>query len=421
MMITNEKQLRSTRTLIDGLRESRNALATSTDVHPMFVDAQRAALDSQMEELEEDVALYEALRSGLITTFEADGLHDLPDILIRARIARAMSQRDLADFLGMKEQQVQRYEAERYRSASLERLVEIADALNVKITERGELVGNGAFEDLDLGAASAFPIAEMFKRGWFEDFEGSLSAARKEASSLVQAFLKNACASWTPTALHRKSMRANGQVHEPAIAAWEARVLTLADRHRPAEQFVPAKATESWVEQLVYLSAEPDGPKRVGGHLRKVGIVLVIEPHLPGTLLDGAALRSAFGTAIIGMTLRHDRLDNFWFTLLHEVAHLKLHIDVDHYSAIFDDTESPAGSKTENEADQFAQEALLPSSRWHACVSRFTRTEKAVLADAKRFGISPSIIAGRIRREANDYTLLRALVGAGEPRRQLSD
>jgi HTH-type transcriptional regulator/antitoxin HigA len=52
-------------------------------------------------------------------------------------------------------------------------------------------------------------------------------------------------------------------------------------------------------------------------------------------------------------------------------------------------------------------------------MSRFTRTEKALLADAKRLGISPAIIAGRIRREANDYTLLRSLVGSGEPRRQL--
>ena len=420
-MITNEKQFRSTRALAESLRTSREALGGSTDVHPTFVEAQRSALASQIEELEEDLALYEALRSGLITTFDAEGLHDLPDILIRARIARGMSQKDLGDFLGMKEQQVQRYEAERYRSASLERLIEVADALNVKISERGQLVGGGALEDVDVTSPGAFPIAEMFKRGWFEDFEGSLGDARKMAADLVPHFFRNAQTNLESVALHRKSMRSNGQVHEPAIAAWEARVLTIGDRLRPDVPFVPAHATAEWLGNLVHLSAQPDGPKRVADHLRSAGIVMVIEPQLPGTLLDGAALRSALGTAIVAMTLRHDRLDNFWFTLLHEIGHLKLHIGVDRYAAIFDDTESPAASEIENEADLYAQEALLPADKWHACMSRFTRTEKAVLADAKRFGISPAIIAGRIRREADDYTLLRSLVGAGEPRRQLSD
>ena len=343
---------------------------------------------------------------------------DLPDILIRARIARGMSQKELADFLGLKEQQIQRYEAERYRSASLDRLIEIADALSVRISERGELLGDGQLGGIDPNVRTAFPTAEMFKRGWFEDFSGSLADARKAAGELIPQFFRNAGAQWAPAALHRKSVRATGQVHEPAMAAWEARVLTVANRHPPARVFEPAGASPEWIKALVHLSAQPDGPKRVEDHLRSVGVVLVIEPHLPGTLLDGAALRSGLNIAIIGMTLRHDRLDNFWFTLLHEVAHLVLHIDGE-FTAIFDDTESPAGSKIETEADRFAQEALLPSDVWHTCMSRFTRTEKALLTDAKRLGISPAIIAGRIRREANDYTLLRSLVGAGEPRRQL--
>jgi len=419
-MITNEKQFRSTRQLVERLRGGLAALETPSDVHPMFVEAQRSALASQIEELEEDIALYEALRSGQVRTFEAEGLHDLPDILIRARIARGMSQKELADFLGMKEQQIQRYEAERYRSASLERLAEVADALNVRISERGELRGDGQLGGVDPSAWTAFPIAEMFKRGWFEDFSGSLPEARKSAGALVPQFFRNAHSHWTPTALHRKSVRASGQVHEPAIAAWEARVLTVAGRCPPARAFEPANASAEWIKALVHLSAAPDGPKQVEDHLRAAGIVLVVEPQLPGTLLDGAALRSVLGTAIVGMTLRHDRLDNFWFTLLHEVAHLVLHLDGG-FTAIFDDTESPADSEIETEADRFAQEALLSSDIWHSCMSRFTRTEKAVLADAKRLGISPAIIAGRIRREAHDYTLLRSLVGAGEPRRQLME
>src|SRR6202011_102190 len=103
-------------------------------------------------------------------------------------------------------------------------------------------------------------------------FPGPLADARKSAGELIPEFFRNANARWTPTALHRKSVRAGGQVHEPAIAAWEARVVTLADRHPPARAFEPADASSEWITALVHLSAEPDGPKRVVHHLRSAGI-----------------------------------------------------------------------------------------------------------------------------------------------------
>ena len=73
-MITNEKQFRSTRLLIDRMRAGLATLDATSDVHPIFVKAQRSALISQIDELEDDVALYEALRSGQIRNFNAEGL-----------------------------------------------------------------------------------------------------------------------------------------------------------------------------------------------------------------------------------------------------------------------------------------------------------------------------------------------------------
>lgn len=419
-MITNEKQHRSTRLLIDRLKASLSALDSSAAAaaDPLFAEIQRDALTSQIEELAEDVALYDALRSGHVTAFVAEGLSELPDILIQARIARGMSQKDLAAFLGLKEQQIQRYEAERYRSASLDRLVEVSDALGVQIHKRAELVGDSRMESFDPAAWQAFPIAEMYKRGWFEDFAGSMAEARKAAPELVPAFLRGAQSRFAPAALHRKSVRASGQVHEAAIAAWEARVRQLAERDPPETTFERDSIDDRWIAALVALTLDPEGPAKTVAQLRSIGVTLVVERHLPGTLLDGAALCSLDRHGIIAMTLRHDRLDNFWFTLFHEIGHLKLHIGQGEYAAIFDDTESPAPNALEEEADLFAQEALLPAAKWNVGVARFTRTEKAVLTDAKRFGVGPAVIAGRVRREAHDYTLLRGLVGAGEVRRQ---
>ena len=419
-MITNEKQYKSTKALVEKLHKAREDLAKTTGAPKVLRDAQLSALSSQLQEMEEDVALYESLRSGRKTEFKAESLRDLPDILIQARIARGMSQKDFADFLGMKEQQIQRYEAERYRSASLERLIEFGEALDVDLKGIGHLVGDGKLGKINTEQASAFPIAEMYKRGWFEDFSGSLADAKKSADILLSTFFKPVASHWAPAALHRKSVRTSAKVHEAAIAAWEARIISVAEK-LPRTEFNKDLVTERWLERLVYLSAEPHGPQAAVDFLHNIGIILVIEPHLPGTLLDGAAMRTTDNIAAIGMTLRHDRLDNFWFTLLHEIGHLVLHIGAGKFASIFDDTESPAETDFEREADYFAQEALLSSKKWHASLSRFSRTEKSVLADARKFGISPSIIAGRIRREAGDYTILRTLVGTGEPRRQLGN
>ncbi|MCB2059323.1 MAG: XRE family transcriptional regulator [Novosphingobium sp.] len=418
-MITNEKQYKSTRAQIARFEEDLAALDVigQPQLPPVLLKAQRDALTSQLEELREEADLYDRLRAGQVTSFLADSLAELPDILIQARIARGLSQRELGDYLGLKEQQVQRYEAERYRTASLDRLVEVSDALGVQITKRAELIGDPGMGSLDPEAWQVFPIAEMFKRGWFEDFAGSLAEARKAAPQLIPAFLRGAYGLSAAPALHRKSVRASGQVHEAVITAWEARVRRLAERDAPRERFEPSRIDDAWIAGLVALTLLPDGPARAVDYLRSIGIALVVEKHLPSTLLDGAALATLDGYVIVALTLRYDRLDNFWFTLFHEIGHLKRHIGQG-YASIFDDTEAPAGSDIEAEADLFAQEALLPTDKWALGVSRFTRTEQAVRTDAKRFGVGPAIIAGRVRREAHDYTLLRDLVGNGEVRRQ---
>lgn len=419
-MITNEKQYRSARAAIERFSAEIADLRNAEDgVHPALRRAQIAGLESQVAELEDEVQEYKHLQSGAVTTFEAEGLADLPDILVRARIARGMSQRDLGTYIGVAEQQIQRYEAERYRSASLERLAEIAAALDITVKESAQL---RTTPPMEAGPESAwsFPVTEMFKRGYFEDFGGSAAQARKEAAHLIPNFFRHAAYDWTQTALHRRSVRAPGNVQLAALAAWEARVSILAHRRPPQVAFRKEVISHEWLHYLVTLSARDDGPKAAVEHLRDSGVALVVEPQLPGTLLDGAALQTTSNQFVVAMTLRHDRLDNFWFTLLHEVAHLRLHVGQGLYRAIFDAVESPGDSPIENEADDFAQEALIPAAQWRTCVSRFTQTERAVRADAAKLGIHPAIVAGRIRREANDYTLLANLVGSGQVRQQLT-
>jgi HTH-type transcriptional regulator/antitoxin HigA len=70
----------------------------------------------------------------------------------------------------------------------------------------------------------------------------------------------------------------------------------------------------------------------------------------------------------------------------------------------------------EKEADQFALDRLIKPEMWDMCLSRFSMTREAVLMDASNLGVHPSIIAGRIRKERNNYTILGDLVGQGAVR-----
>jgi ribosome-binding protein aMBF1 (putative translation factor) len=95
--------------------------------------AYRDALKSQLEELQDQLSDYEALKLGRTNTLAIASLDELPKVLIQARIAAGLSQKDLGEKLGLKEQQIQRYEATLYQSASLNRLLEIAHALEVSL------------------------------------------------------------------------------------------------------------------------------------------------------------------------------------------------------------------------------------------------------------------------------------------------
>jgi HTH-type transcriptional regulator/antitoxin HigA len=109
--------------------------------------------------------------------------------------------------------------------------------------------------------------------------------------------------------------------------------------------------------------------------------------------------------------LRHDRLDNFWFTLCHELAHVALHLDRDCVDAFFDDLTEEGTSQCEKEANEMAREALIPKKVWEKSGLKEYSDTAAVRTFASELRIHPAIPAGRIRFENHDYHLLNELVG----------
>lgn len=139
-MIANELQYRVTKAWAE--RFTNAAAHIADDVmpdDPILRKALRESYESEAEILRAQLAEYDALRHGHIAVLELNSLAELPDALIRARIAAGLTQKELATRLGLKEQQIQRYEATRYAGANLKRIQAVADALGVTIQERVSL------------------------------------------------------------------------------------------------------------------------------------------------------------------------------------------------------------------------------------------------------------------------------------------
>lgn len=133
-MIANERQYRITKTELRRFEEAIEAGYTpSKGVDPRMRGVMDAALKSQAETLREEMQRYEKLRQGRFKERELDSLKDLPTAMIEARIASGLTQKKLAERLGLHEQQIQRWEANLYSGVGLERLQEVINATGMRL------------------------------------------------------------------------------------------------------------------------------------------------------------------------------------------------------------------------------------------------------------------------------------------------
>lgn len=133
-MIENAQQYRITKAEAERFEQAlAQADEQGHDLDPRIKQAMREALESELQILKRQMEQYDRLRYRHFAVLQAATLRELPDALIRARIATGLTQKGLASRLGIAEQQIQRYEATRYASASLERIQAVADALDVTV------------------------------------------------------------------------------------------------------------------------------------------------------------------------------------------------------------------------------------------------------------------------------------------------
>lgn len=269
------------------------------------------------------------------------------------------------------------------------------------------------------------PLVEMGKLGWCE----AVGRLRDRAEEIGRSLLMAAGGMRAvPAPLWRRGdgRSPNAKADPYALFAWTMRVLEIARAHPLSVTYRPGTVTKEFLTGIAHLSAREDGPLAAQQELARHGIHLLFVPHLRRTYLDGAALMVADANApVVALTLRHDRLDNFWFCLLHELAHVGQHLRAatDAFLDDMDLRDTPARNedKREQEADLAAEEALIPRAEWDAAKLTRTPSYARISAFAQKLGVHQAIVAGRIRYETKDYRKFAPLLGAGEVSRLMAE
>jgi len=336
-------------------------------------------------------------------------------IVKRELEAHGWTQRDLAEIVGRPEQAISEI-VQGHKQITPETALQLAAAfgtsadfwLNLEINYQLYQVRQGHDKARIARKSrlySLVPVAELIKRGWIKDVD-SLEALEWE----VCDFLEIATLDEQPRlAVNLRQ----AELQEPEVIAqiaWIKRVEHLA-RAQNVGVF-DRERLQAAIPDLLAYAARVEDVTQVPVFLQSLGIRFVIVPHLPHTYLDGAAFTE--GQPIVALTLRYDRIDSFWFTLLHELAHLI----AGHAGLYLDDLDRRNGNIEEVEANRIAQDWLIEP----AALARFIATTQphfsrarvlAFAADQRRH---PGIVLGRLQYdELVTYKNLRMLLGRVKP------
>ena len=373
--------------------------------------------------LDPDPGTDEAERLGLLSLliekYELEKFPiELPDPLeaIKFRMdEQGLRQRDLIPFVGSKSKVSEVLAGKRSLTVSMIRALHEGLGIPAEVLLQEPQPEDERQEEVDW---EKFPLREMAKRGWLKATDRGLTG---DVKGIVVRFFEPLGGIECVPAFCRRTLveRSGKSMDKFALRVWIARVLIRA-KSMELPSYSDRTVDKEFMKQVAYLSLSEKGPLEAQKYLAEHGIALIVEPHLPRTHLDGAAMLSSDGRPIIGLTIRHDRIDNFWFNLIHELVHIWKHLKSS--DAVFvDDLDSdPGKDPREREADRLAGEILIPRRIWKRSDAYRQRTPDAIQELALRIRIHPAIIAGRIRHDAKNYYILSQMVGNGKVRKLFS-
>ena len=450
-MIKNERQYRITRAQAERFSQALSDLqdqgSEPAGFHPLLLKAREDALRSQLGDLEADLRAYEALKAGHFEFDQLKTIAELPTMLIKARIARGLSQRDLADRLSLKEQQIQRYEASGYESASLTRIRSVVDALGLDINQSllttGESISLNALLNRvsEVGLPAEFVQKRLVPR--------RLWSSRPERESADGALPVNATAEaigkifqWSP-----RQLLSGGTLElEPVLGNVRFKVAANANPTRVSAYAVYAHYLSLLVTQacshhpIKTIPTDPD-VLRAGikfdssssaleaavNHVWDLGVpVLPLDD--PGSF-HGACFREN-GRNVIVLKQRSSSESRWTYDLFHELWHAGQEPDLPERTVLEAEEMSPERGESEEErtASRFAAAVLLQSRGQELadkCLAEagndLRRLRTAVQGVAAREGVPVDVLANylayRLSAEqgANWWGVANGLQPVGNP------
>lgn len=425
-LVSNDRQARDyEQTLedIDKALSSEQVLRSLVQGLPQeVIEGVRRTLATERRELAALLLAYQNTKKGDFALLKEQAGNDPGAFLIAARIARNLTQKELARKLGLKEQAIQRWEAEKYRTITLQNYQKVAQALGVTwrmqegtpLTEKWGLSYDVTPADLNK------VIRHARAKGWFE---GKITSDDNGSATLFRYINDHVTRYGTPSLL-RTGLGVISHKDDWSVLSWKAEVTRRAEKVIEKTKLRYRPIDVSWLVDLVQLSQREDGPKLAQALLLEHGIILMAEPQIAGMKIDGAAFL-ADDIPVIGLTLRTNTLDNFWFTLLHEVAHVILHYRTGLSAGFFDEDASMYSDGIdgidgfEAEANEFAGNLLIPEHIWTRSPARIAKSSEPIEKLAHKLKIHPAIIFGRIRMERKDYSIFSNKLGRGLAQNQL--
>jgi HTH-type transcriptional regulator/antitoxin HigA len=252
---------------------------------------------------------------------------------------------------------------------------------------------------------SKFPVREMLRRGWI--------AAATNLDVLEQnfcEFFRISNPSEVPSFAH--SARKTDALAAPTMLqlAWLFRVRAMADRQLLAP-YAP-EVLERAVTHLKALRTAPEEARRVPRILADAGVRFVVAEQMPGSKIDGACFWLDDSKPVIGMSLRHDRIDNFWFVLRHEIEHVLREDGKGTSEPIVDSDVGVASEELpeiEARANSAAAHFCVEASQLDDFVLRVNPffSEQKIAAFAARIGVHPGIVVGQLHRKLGRFDFLR--------------